>query len=1065
MKNKNLFLLLFLLLISISKQGLSEIISFDSKYPNSITLNNGNILIVTENGLFLYDIIDTKISIIFNFTTVSCTQSAFLQLSEEEGGNIFCLVNNILYILSSNANNVIYFNLPEELYDHFCSLNFYKKENNYLYYTVVFSDNSKIFNLLYYKMNIESKINNLIVSKTYESINSEGMTQILFYINIACEFMKSNSLGKLLVCFHENVDAKEIGISFFSPENNLEPLTSVSNIYIKIEDSLSMIKSNISKNLKTSLVCYLYNAGIGAFCFFFNINDLSYTEPIKYSDYCMPNIMNFRTYFFQKTNNYLFVCGGLSMFFTFVFFNENNEIQLKSEDININNCYSYYSFSISFLENNLEYILISDAICSENGESKQLTRLFSIDNFINITNITYITNITPISSDSSISSYISSFSSISNINYKPSILYDDLLCPEDLPFYNNEINECVKKCQPEEILDRICIVNRVTEKNYEEIKNIIKIIISSNKIDISKYLDIKIDGNNIVFQISTTDNVKNNKYQNISKIDFGNCESKIKDKFNIDYILIQKADFKNSNNNTVIKYELYNPNDLKEKIDLSICNEDKIQIYTPINITDEYINDYLELLKEGYDILNPNDSFYNDICTPYSSKSNTDMILYDRKIVFYNPNITYCEEECTFKNIDINDKNIQCECPIKKEENSKIIYQDFSLSDAFYKANKYSNFKVITCIELVFSKKGQFNNYGSYFLISIIIFYIIDSIVYYSRAKIYIANLIKKIFMNLDNNNLTFKKKSNPVKKKLKQISMSNNILIKVKKKTNRLALANVKNETKNESKYDSTIKLRFVKRRNNNIIKKKVKFEIENEINTKINNYNDEELNSLEYKEALKIDKRGYCEYYYSLINKKQLIIFTFVSKNDYNLRVVKIGLFLIALSLYFTINSFFFIDENIHIIYENKGIFNFIFQLPQIFYSAIISIGCNLIIKSLALSENNLITIKKNYKNNSTDCNKKYTNLYSCLRKKIVIFFILGYFLLIFFWYFISAFCAVYKNTQIIFLKNSSISFCLSMIYPFLINLIPGMFRIPSLRNNKRKFLYIIAFVLALF
>ena len=37
-----------------------------------------------------------------------------------------------------------------------------------------------------------------------------------------------------------------------------------------------------------------------------------------------------------------------------------------------------------------------------------------------------------------------------------------------------------------------------------------------------------------------------------------------------------------------------------------------------------------------YDILNPNDSFYNDIWTPYSSKSNTDMILYDRKIYEHN---------------------------------------------------------------------------------------------------------------------------------------------------------------------------------------------------------------------------------------------------------------------------------------------------------------------------------------------------------------------------------------------------------------------------------------------
>ena len=69
----------------------------------------------------------------------------------------------------------------------------------------------------------------------------------------------------------------------------------------------------------------------------------------------------------------------------------------------------------------------------------QLTRFFSIDNFINITNITSIVL------DSPSSSYIYSFSSNSNEDYNPIIL-KDLICPENLPFLNKAINECVKIC-------------------------------------------------------------------------------------------------------------------------------------------------------------------------------------------------------------------------------------------------------------------------------------------------------------------------------------------------------------------------------------------------------------------------------------------------------------------------------------------------------------------------------------------------------------------------------------------------------------------------------------------
>jgi len=75
-----------------------------------------------------------------------------------------------------------------------------------------------------------------------------------------------------------------------------------------------------------------------------------------------------------------------------------------------------------------------------------------------------------------------------------------------------------------------------------------------------------------------------------------------------------------------------------------------------------------------------------------------------------------------------------------------------------------------------------------------------------------------------------------------------------------------------------------------------------------KFQNLNDQELNNLEYQYAIKYDKRTYFQYYWSLLKKKQLILFTFFPNNDYNLVYIKIALFIISFSLYFTINGFFF-------------------------------------------------------------------------------------------------------------------------------------------------------------
>ena len=81
-----------------------------------------------------------------------------------------------------------------------------------------------------------------------------------------------------------------------------------------------------------------------------------------------------------------------------------------------------------------------------------------------------------------------------------------------------------------------------------------------------------------------------------------------------------------------------------------------------------------------------------------------------------------------------------------------------------------------------------------------------------------------------------------------------------------------------------------------------------------------------------------------------------------------------------------------------------------------------------------------------------KKSNQIKTCLYLKLYIFFILSFIFMMFFWYFISCFCAVYKNTQIILIKDTLISFALSMLYPFGLNLFPGFFRFPALRAPKK-------------
>ena len=213
---------------------------------------------------------------------------------------------------------------------------------------------------------------------------------------------------------------------------------------------------------------------------------------------------------------------------------------------------------------------------------------------------------------------------------------------------------------------------------------------------------------------------------------------------------------------------------------------------------------------------------------------------------------------------------------------------------------------------------------------------------------------------------------------------------------------------------------------------------------------YIDEELNRMDYENAIINDKRDYLQYYWSLLKKKHLIILTFVSNDDYNVFILKFSLFILSLALFFFINTLFFKDETLHNIFSQQGKYNLIYQIPQVLYSTLISFFMSLILKRLSLSQYDLIQIKKEL--DLPRARKLAAKTKKCLSIKMYSFFSVGLILFIFFWYYLSTFAAVYKNTQLHLIKDTLLSFGISMIYPFIINFLPGIFRFPALKSKKK-------------
>ena len=496
--------------------------------------------------------------------------------------------------------------------------------------------------------------------------------------------------------------------------------------------------------------------------------------------------------------------------------------------------------------------------------------------------------------------------------------------------------------------------------------------------------DLCIKEENVLYQITTTENQNNNIYNNISTIKLGKCEEILREKYyissNLSLIILKIDYYMEGLLIPIIGYEVYHPID-KYKLNLSYCEESLISYSIPVTIDENNIFKY-----------NPNSEYYNDECNAYTTEDGTDIILNDRKEDFIENNMSLCENLCDYMGYDKDSKKALCECGIRYKEFilSEIDKEANILSNNFTKDDTNSNLGTMKCYKAVFSKEGLLTNIGSYILFLIILIHIISTILFYKCGYYFLetsANNIIKAKKKLKSLNST-ELINNEIKSKTniyspKQISGRTKIKVKKKANKNKANPLKKKNSKKNifisqvnininnsNSKSFSKLKCKDIdafsyktkKSLNNNKLKKSNFDKKKKKINKYLpfKKFPDFELNIMNYNDALCNDNRTYFQYYFSLLKLKHPIAFTFFNNKDYNLLIIKICLFSLSFAIYYLFNAFFFNYSIIHIIYKDGGSYNLSYLFPIIVYAFLISYYINAIIKYYFISERNLLEIK---------------------------------------------------------------------------------------------------------
>ena len=475
------------------------------------------------------------------------------------------------------------------------------------------------------------------------------------------------------------------------------------------------------------------------------------------------------------------------------------------------------------------------------------------------------------------------------------------------------------------------------------------------------------------------------------------CEQILKKYYNLsqeEQLLILKAVTYKEYDQYLGKDVSYNliSTSLWKSLSLEPCIQEHVKTYitndfNPSNLKLPLLqqNKISAVVNNGYDAFSSDSSFYNDICTPFTNENGNDVLIDDRRKDYFLETLNICKDGCSFAGYNSTTNSYSCECPTSglSSENDKANKEvkTEKLPDDFFKEHTFSNIKVFKCATQVFSSKGQNKNFGSYILLACLTSFIGTIVFYFVKGT--------KLFDILLSGFIKEKVVANPPRKEDSD-------------QTNRRSLG-LENINADELLFESS-------------------------------------LNNADFAEAKAKDDRTYWKIYWSLLKTKQLLIFTFYTTQDGNLRVIKIALFILFISFYFAYTALFFNDSIMRNIYEYKGNTNAAIHVPNVILSSLCCLVMNFLVQLVSLNDRDYLRLKKD--------GKLIDKIKKKIKIKTIILFAISSALICLCWYYVSAFCAVFKNSQGHYLINVLAAFIVCNIWPCVTTLIA-----PALRKLAFK------------
>jgi hypothetical protein len=213
-----------------------------------------------------------------------------------------------------------------------------------------------------------------------------------------------------------------------------------------------------------------------------------------------------------------------------------------------------------------------------------------------------------------------------------------------------------------------------------------------------------------------------------------------------------------------------------------------------------------------------------------------------------------------------------------------------------------------------------------------------------------------------------------------------------------------------------------------------------ENDIN--MEEYLSTEPDDMDYDDAIKRDKRTFCQYFYDKLKINQLILSTFLTNEPLRPKPLKILLFILNIDLYLVINGLFFSEEYISQMFkvsDDEGILPFIERFMERFlYITLVGVIIGYIIECFFVDEKKIKGIFKREKENIFILKYEITRIIKSIISRNNYFIIFSFVITILSLYYIFCFNNIYPSMKGEWIKTNIIIIfsmqALSIIQSFL-------------------------------